>query len=49
VAQIVALVTVGRMAEATGNYNAGMLMAAATMAVGMVLLWAYGRASRAGI
>jgi predicted MFS family arabinose efflux permease len=49
VAQIVAPATVGRMAEATGNYNAGMLMAAATMAVGMVLLWAYGRASRAGI
>lgn len=44
-AQIVAPAIVGHIAELTGNYNDGMLMAAATMTVGMALLWAYGRAA----
>lgn len=48
VAQIIAPAAVGRIAETTGNYNAGMVMAAATMVVGMVLLLAYGRAMAAG-
>lgn len=48
-AQIIAPAIVGHVAERTGNYDAGMLMAAATMALGMVLLSAYGRASKAAV
>lgn len=44
VAQIVAPAVVGRIAETTGNYDIGMIMAGATMAIGIVLLWAYGKA-----
>lgn len=47
VAQIVAPAVVGHIAETTGSYDIGMLMAAATMVVGMALLYAYGRASEA--
>ena len=45
VAQIIAPAIVGRIAETTGNYDAGMIMAAVTMAIGIALLWAYGRVS----
>jgi predicted MFS family arabinose efflux permease len=45
VAQIVAPAIVGRIATVTGSYDIGMVMAAVTMAVGIVLLWAYGRVS----
>ncbi|HWU64015.1 MAG TPA: YbfB/YjiJ family MFS transporter [Ensifer sp.] len=45
VAQIVAPAVVGRIAESTGSYDTGMMMAAITMVAGIVLLWAYGRAS----
>lgn len=45
VAQIVAPAVVGRVAEMTGSYDIGMIMAGVTMAIGIVLLWAYGRAS----
>ncbi len=45
VAQIVAPAIVGRIASVTGSYDIGMVMAAVTMATGIVLLWAYGRAS----
>jgi MFS-type transporter involved in bile tolerance (Atg22 family) len=45
VAQIVAPAVVGRIAEMTGSYDIGMIMAAVTMAVGIILLWVYGRAS----
>lgn len=44
VAQIVAPAIVGRIATVTGSYDLGMIMAGATMAIGIVLLWAYGRA-----
>lgn len=44
VAQIVAPAVVGRIAEMTGSYDIGMIMAGVTMAIGIVLLWAYGRA-----
>ncbi|MCD2172940.1 YbfB/YjiJ family MFS transporter [Rhizobium sp. C4] len=47
VAQIVAPAVVGRIADMTGSYDIGMIMAAITMVIGIVLLWAYGKASGA--
>lgn len=48
VAQIVAPALVGMAAERTGNYDAGLWMAALAMFAGMGLLAAYGRAESAG-